>query len=189
MTYCEYIKNLTGETLRLHKDYHDNYYGFPLDDDNKLFERLIFEINQAGLNWILILKKQDNFRKAFDNFDIDKVSTYGDSEFERLMNDKGIIRNKLKIKAAIDNARIITGIRQRSGSFKNWLDANAKQISSLEEWTRLFKKTFRFTGGEITNEFLMSTGYLPGAHDGNCPAFREIEKVNKSYEKKGQANR
>ncbi len=188
MSYCSYIRTLSGDSLSLHKEYHDKHYGFPISDDNRLFERLMFEINQAGLNWILILKKQDNFRKAFDNFNIEKVASYGDTDFERLMNDKNIIRNRLKIRAAIDNARIIIGIQQASGSFRNWLDVNAKNHTSLEEWTRLFKKTFRFTGSEITNEFLMSTGYLPGAHDKDCPVYKEIEKITINYEKERQGN-
>ena len=91
MTYCDYIGTIAGDQLQLHKEYHDNHYGFPIKDDDRLFERLMFEINQAGLNWILILKKQHNFRKAFDNFDIDKVASYGEKEFHRLMNDAGII--------------------------------------------------------------------------------------------------
>jgi DNA-3-methyladenine glycosylase I len=177
MTYCEYINTIQGEVLALHKEYHDNHYGFPLEDDNLLFERLMFEINQAGLNWILILKKQDNFRKAFDNFDIVRVASYGDKDFTRLMNDAGIIRNRLKINAAIENARRIIEIRNEFGSFKAWLDLNAKKIQTLEDWTKLFRKTFRFTGGEIVNEFLMSTGYLPGAHSEDCPVYVKIRKI------------
>jgi DNA-3-methyladenine glycosylase I len=179
MTYCEYIKTITGEKLDLHKEYHDNHYGFSIDDDNKLFERLMFEINQAGLNWILILKKQDNFRKAFDNYSIEKVAKYGEKDFSRLMNDAGIIRNKLKINAAVENAKVIIGLRKEYGSFKKWLDGNSEIMNSLADWTKLFKKTFRFTGGEIVNEFLMSTGYLPGAHSIDCPAFKKIEKLKK----------
>ncbi|HLN55362.1 MAG TPA: DNA-3-methyladenine glycosylase I [Bacteroidales bacterium] len=177
MTYCEYLNTLTGEALELHKEYHDNHYGFPLEDDNLLFERLMFEINQAGLNWILILKKQHNFRKAFDNYSIEKIAGYGEKDFQRLMNDPGIIRNRLKIKAAIDNANIILEIRKEHGSFKNWIDVNAENMKTLEDWTKLFKKTFRFTGGEIVNEFLMSTGYLPGAHHPDCPAYKKIAKI------------
>lgn len=177
MTYCEYIETIEGEPLRLHKEYHDNHYGFPLDDDNLLFERLMFEINQAGLNWILILKKQDNFRKAFDNFDLRKVAAYGEKDFDRLMNDQGIIRNRLKIKAAIENAGIILKLADEYGSFKKWLDLKAKEMKSLEDWTKLFRKTFRFTGGEIVNEFLMSTGYLPGAHSQECPVFKRIREI------------
>ena len=179
MTYCEYIDNITGDNLKLHKEYHDNHYGFPIQDDDLLFERLMFEINQAGLNWILILKKQHNFRKAFDNFKIDKVAEYNEEDIQRLMNDPGIIRNRLKINAAIENARVIQQIRKESGSFSKWLDKNAGTTGSLEEWTRLFRKRFRFTGGEIVKEFLMSTNYLPGAHSPECPVYKRIQQISK----------
>ena len=182
MTYCEYLNTITGDALDLHKEYHDNHYGFPIDDDNLLFERLMFEINQAGLNWILILKKQHNFRKAFDNYDINKVANFGEVDFQRLMTDQGIIRNRMKINAAIENAKAIISISDEWGSFKNWLDANAGKINSLDEWTKLFKKTFRFTGAEIVNEFLMSTGYLPGAHSPDCPVYKKIEAVRRREE-------
>ncbi len=177
MTYCEYINTISGETHDLHKEYHDNHYGFPIESDDELFERLMFEINQAGLNWILILKKQHNFRKAFDNFNIEKVASYSDDDFQRLMNDPGIIRNRLKINAAIENAKNILTIRKEAGSFRNWLDMHSDKINSLEDWTKLFRKTFRFTGGEIVNEFLMSTGYLPGAHSPDCPVFERIKQI------------
>jgi DNA-3-methyladenine glycosylase I len=177
MTYCEYIRTITGEQLNLHREYHDNHYGFPLKNDDELFERLMFEINQAGLNWILILKKQYNFRKAFDNYKVDIVAGYTEADIQRLMNDAGIIRNRLKINAAIENARTIQIIRKESGSFRKWLDVNSMTKSSLAEWTKLFKKTFKFTGGEIVNEFLMSTGYLPGAHTPDCPVYHRIQKI------------
>jgi DNA-3-methyladenine glycosylase I len=181
MTYCEYLNTITGEQLSLHKEYHDNQYGFPIENDDALFERLMFEINQAGLNWILILKKQNNFRQAFHNFNIEKVAVYGETDILRLMNDPGIIRNRLKINAAIENAKIILRIREESGSFRKWLDMNSEVIISLEDWAKLFKKTFKFTGGEIVNEFLMSTGYLPGAHSEQCPVYERIKliKLNK----------
>lgn len=177
MTYCDYIKTITGDQLKLHKDYHDNHYGFPIDNDDELFERLMFEINQAGLNWILILKKQHNFRKAFDNYNVDVVSNYEENDIIRLINDSGIIRNKLKINAAVENARAILKIRKDTGSFKNWLDIHSEKTDSLENWTKLFKKTFKFTGGEIVNEFLMSTGYLPGAHSIDCPVYYKIKDL------------
>jgi len=177
MTYCDYITTISGENLALHKEYHDNHYGFPIEDDNELFERLMFEINQAGLNWILILKKQENFRKAFHNFRIEKVAGYGEMDFERLMNDPGIIRNRLKINAAIENAKTIMSIRKETGSFRKWLDMNAEENYSLGEWTKVFKKTFKFTGGEIVNEFLMSTAYLPGAHSPDCPVYKRIMQI------------
>lgn len=177
MTYCEYINTINGDQLALHKEYHDNHYGFPIENDDELFERLMFEINQAGLNWILILKKQHNFRKSFDRFRIETVAGYGEADFQRLMNDEGIIRNRLKINAAIENARVILKLREEAGSFRKWLDVNSEKISSLEEWTKLFRKTFKFTGGEIVNEFLMSTGYLPGAHDPECPVYKRIIQI------------
>jgi DNA-3-methyladenine glycosylase I len=180
MTYCEYINTITGDQLSLHKDYHDNHYGYPIENDNELFERLMLEINQAGLNWILILKKQHNFRKAFDNYDIDKVASYGEKEVQRLMNDPGIIRNKLKINAAIENAKIILKIRNENGSFRSWLAFHSEKMKSIEEWTKLFKSTFRFTGGEIVNEFLISTGYLPGAHSPECPVYERIKKLKQT---------
>ena len=177
MTYCEYLNTIEGEKLALHKEYHDNHYGFPLNDDNLLFERLMFEINQAGLNWILILKKQDNFRKAFDNYKIENVAAYGQEDLQRLMNDPGIIRNRLKIKAAVENAKTILKFREEWGSFKNWLDHHSRTIDSLSEWTKLFRKNFKFTGEEIVNEFLMSTGYLEGAHSPYCPVYKKITQI------------
>jgi DNA-3-methyladenine glycosylase I len=177
MTYCDYINTITGDQLFLHKEYHDNHYGFPIEKDDELFERLMFEINQAGLNWVLILKKQHNFRKAFDNYNIEKVGNYGEKEFQRLMNDQGIIRNKMKINAAIENAKAILKIRRETGSFRKWLDIHSEKMGSLEEWTKLFKKTFKFTGGEIVNEFLTSTGYLPGAHSPECPVYERIKQL------------
>ena len=180
MTYCDYITTIKGDLLSLHKEYHDNHYGFPIDNDDELFERLMFEINQAGLNWILILKKQHNFRIAFDNFYFEKVAGYEEKVFQRLMNAPGIIRNRLKINAAIENAKIILKIRKDNVSFRKWIDVNSEKINSLEEWTKLFKKTFKFTGGEIVNEFLMSTGYLPGAHSPECPVYKRIESIKQN---------
>jgi DNA-3-methyladenine glycosylase I len=147
-------------------------YGFPLMDDNLLFERLILEINQAGLSWITILKKADNFRRAYANFDVDIVAAYEEEDRARLLNDAGIIRNRLKVNAAIENARRIQALRTDFGSFKGWLDAHHPQ--SLDNWVTLFKRTFVFTGGEIVNEFLMSTGYLPGAHTPDCPTYEVV---------------
>ena len=175
MTYCDYITTITGDQLLLHKEYHDNHYGFPIEKDDELFERLMFEINQAGLNWLLIQKKQDNFRKAFDNYEIEKVANYLETDLQRLMNDSGIIRNRLKINAAIENAKVLFKIRKETGSFRHWLNIHSEKITSLEEWTKLFRKTFKFTGGEIVNEFLMSTGYLPGAHSPECPVYERIK--------------
>ena len=166
-TYCQYV--LTHPEDEYNKRYHDTEYGFPIDDDNQLFERLILEINQAGLSWITILKKQENFRRAYNGFEIEAVARYRESDRARLLSDAGIIRNKLKINAAIENARSILLLRKEYGSFKAWLDAHHPRTK--DEWVVLFKQNFKFVGGEIVNEFLMSTGYLPGAHVTDCPVY------------------
>lgn len=172
MSYCDYVKKILTVQDNVHKTYHDHHYGFPINDDNELFERLILEINQAGLSWETILKKQEGFKKAYDNFDIAIVANYKENDKVRLLNDSSIIRNKLKIEATIHNARVILSLQKEHGSFKKWLDM--QHPKSKEEWVKLFKKTFKFTGGEIVNEFLMSIGYLSGAHDECCPVYNEI---------------
>ncbi len=159
-----------------HGPYHNREYGFPLRDDAALFERLVLEINQAGLSWLTILKKKENFRKAYERFDVDRVAAYGRKERARLLRDAGIIRNRLKIDAAIENARRIILLRESHGSFAAWLDAHHPRTKV--EWVKLFKATFRFTGGEITGEFLMSTGYLPGAHEASCPVYSRIARLD-----------
>lgn len=169
-SYCEYVQNAGKDTV--HRPYHDNEYGFPIQDDNLLFARLVLEINQAGLSWETVLKKKDNFFNAFDNFDIYKVARYTVRKKEKLMQDAGIIRNRLKIEAAINNAIAIKAIQKEVGSFKNWLDQHHPK--SKVDWVKLFKQTFRFTGGEIVNEFLMSTGYLPGSHVETCPVYKKV---------------
>ena len=158
----------------IHKKYHDTQYGFPIHDDNELFARFVLEINQAGLSWETILNKEENFRKAYNNFDIKKVAKYGEKGKKRLMNDTGIIRNKLKINAAIENAKTILKLQKEFGSFQKWLEFHNPKTK--DGWTRLFKKNFKFTGGEIVNEFLMSIGYLKGAHTKDCPIYSKILK-------------
>ena len=179
-TYCEYCITHTEDTFN--KTYHDTQYGFPLDDDNELFERLILEINQAGLSWITILKKADNFRKAYSKFNIAKIAKYTEADRARLLDDAGIIRNRLKVNAAIVNAQKVLELKKEYGSFKGWLDAHHPLTKN--EWTKLFKKTFIFTGGEIVNEFLMSTGYLPGAHQKDCPIYKTVAAQKPMWMKK-----
>ena len=174
MTYCEYC--LTHPEDTFNKNYHDTEYGFPIEDDNLLFERLILEINQAGLSWITILKKADNFRRAYDGFRIETVAGYGESDRGRLLSDAGIIRNKLKVNAAIVNAGRILELNKEYGSFKGWLDAHHPRTK--DEWVKLFRQNFKFVGGEIVNEFLMSTGYLPGAHEESCSIFPSLKSQN-----------
>lgn len=179
-TYCDYCITHPEDTFN--RSYHDTQYGFPLQDDNELFERLVLEINQAGLSWITILKKADNFRKAYHGFKIEKVARYSEKERARLLDDAGIIRNRLKVNAAIVNAQKILELKKEYGSFKGWLDAH--HPLTKEEWVKLFKHTFVFTGGEIVNEFLMSTGYLPGAHQADCPIYKKVAAKKPAWMRK-----
>ena len=169
-TYCD-----IAPTHEWHGPYHEHEYGFPLEDDAALFERLVLEINQAGLSWLTILKKREAFRRAYHGFDPDRVARYGARDRRRLLADPGIIRNRLKVEAAIANASRILELRESHGSFAAWLAAHHPR--SKEEWVKLFKQTFRFTGGEIVGEFLMSIGYLPGAHIETCPVHRRILRL------------
>lgn len=173
MSYCFHIASMQPEERKaLHQNYHDNHYGFPIHDDNELFGRLIMEINQAGLSWETILKKEKTFRAAYHQFDIQQVAAYSEQDRERLLSDAGIIRNKLKINAAIENAKTILMLQKEYGSFEKWLEFHHPKTK--EEWVKIFKKTFRFTGGEIVNEFLMSIGYLKGAHTEACPIYQKV---------------
>ena len=168
-SYCEAVANY--DPSNVHRVYHDFKYGFRIEEDNELFELLILEIFQAGLSWTTILNKRKNFQNAFDQFEIPVVAAYQETDRQRLLNDVGIVRNRLKIEAAIHNANVILQLKSEFGSFLNWLDHHHPK--SKTEWIKLFKKTFKFTGGEIVNEFLMSAGYLPGAHIESCPVFKE----------------
>jgi DNA-3-methyladenine glycosylase I len=179
-SYCEAV--ITMDKKNLHRIYHDTAYGFPIDNDDELFERLILEINQAGLSWSTILNKQQNFKKAYKDFNVKKVAAFKEKDFERLMNDPGIIRNRLKISAAIENAKTLLQIQKEFGSFKKWIDHHHPKTK--QEWVKIFKNTFRFTGGEIVNEFLMSTGYLPGAHIESCPVYKKVMKANPAFARK-----
>ena len=156
--------------------YHDHEWGRPVVDDRRLFEKICLEGFQAGLSWLTILKKRSAFQIAFEGFDPQIVARYSDAERTRLLSDSAIIRNRLKVNAAIENAKRICQLQLEFGSFSAWLDAH--HPLNRKEWVILFKKTFLFTGGEITGEFLMSTGYLPGAHDDNCPVYERIAGKN-----------
>ncbi len=179
-SYCDAVSTMDKDNI--HRIYHDTAYGFPIDNDDELFERLVLEINQAGLSWSTILNKQVNFKKAYKNFNIKKVAAFNEKDFERLMNDPGIIRNRLKINAAIENAKTLLGIQKEYGSFKKWIDHHHPKTK--DEWVKIFKNTFRFTGGEIVNEFLMSTGYLPGAHIESCPVYKMMVKAKPAFLRK-----
>lgn len=179
-TYCNYVAALPQENV--HRHYHDHEYGFPLQHDNELFARLVLEINQAGLSWDTILKKKQNFFAAYDNFEIQKVANYGQEKIDKLLADAGIIRNRLKILAAIHNAQKILELQQQFGSFRQWIEHH--HPLTKEQWVKVFKNNFRFTGGEIVNEFLMSTGYLPGAHNQHCPVYKKIERLQPMWMQK-----
>ena len=165
-----------------HGPYHDHEYGYPLRGDAELFERLVLEINQAGLSWLTILRKREAFKQAFRGFDPRTVSRFGERDRARLLADAGIIRNRLKIAAAIHNAGVILELRKQHGSFAAWIEAH--HPATKPEWVKLFKHTFRFTGGEIVGEFLMSTGYLPGAHRESCPAYKRIARLKPAWMRK-----
>ena len=174
--YCEYVSKIKDED-DVDKNYHDNHYGIRIEDDHELFCRLVMEINQAGLSWHTILVKEQNFRKAYNNFDISKIANYKEKDFERLMQDAGIIRNRLKINAAIYNAQQIKIIQKEFGSFRKWLDIQAKELGEDKQvWVKLFKKQFKFVGGEIVGEFLMSIDMLPGSHGEGCFRFKKLKK-------------
>ncbi len=167
--YCFKTKSLPEDDPD--RIYHDTMYGFPCADDDLLFERLILEINQAGLNWSLIMRKLDNFRDAFHGFEVTKVARYTERDVERLLANPGIIRHKLKINATVYNAGKIMELKASHGSFHAWLEAY--HPLELEDWTKLFRRQFKFMGPEIVKEFLMSTGYLPGAHHEECIVYPE----------------
>ena len=176
-SYCQYTASLPTDNV--HRIYHDTEYGFPIHDDNALFGRLILEINQAGLSWNTILNKQENFFNAYDGFIIEVIANYGEGERARLLNDAGIIRNKLKVNAAIHNAQRIMELQQTFGSWQNWLDHH--HPLEKEAWVKLFRINFKFVGGEIVNEFLMSTGYLRGSHDEGCPIYEKVLATNPKW--------
>jgi DNA-3-methyladenine glycosylase I len=178
--YCDIAP---GHTL--HGPYHDREYGVPLSGDDALFERLVLEINQAGLSWELMLKKREGFRAAYAGFAVAKVAKFGAKNTERLLADPGIVRNKLKVAAAIHNANVILGLAKAHGSFADWIATHHPKTK--KDWIKLFAKTFKFTGGEIIGEFLMSVGYLPGAHRETCPAYKRILKTDPPWRRATKA--
>jgi DNA-3-methyladenine glycosylase I len=178
-SYCAYV--MRPDAKSVHRVYHDTEYGFPSREESVLFERLVLEINQAGLSWETILNKRQGFRNAYRNFDVDTVARFGEQDVETLLQDAGIIRNRMKVNAAITNAQKLIELRETHGGFASWLDAH--HPLSKEEWVKLFKKNFKFVGGEIVNEFLMSLGYLPGAHEESCPLYNQVLQAKPAWSK------
>ncbi len=163
----------------VHGPYHDNEYGVPVTDDRVLFERLCLEVFQAGLSWLLILNKRPTLNAAFADFDPAAVARFDDTDRARLLADPGIIRNRLKVDATIENARRVLALQAEHGSFAAWIEMHHPR--DKEEWVKLFRKTFKFMGGEVVNEFLMSIGYLPGAHRPDCPAALRIVDLDPAW--------
>ncbi len=161
-----------------HGPYHAHHYGFPIADDDQLFERLVLEINQAGLSWLTILKSRNRFRAAYSDFSIAKVARYGDKQRERLLNDAGIIRNKLEGQCRNRERQKDPGAAEEP-RLPSRPGLRAHHPLTKAEWVKLFKKQFVFTGGEIVGEFLMSIGYLPGTHAEDCPVYKKIAAADR----------
>jgi len=156
-------------------EYHDNEWGVPLTGDDELFERLTLEVFQAGLNWRLMLQKRAAFRKAFADFSIERVASFTKKDVARLLRDKSIIRNRLKIESTIENARRLHGIIAEHGSFAKYLDS---LTGSQDELTREFKKRFRFMGPEIVKCFFHGIGRIDGIHEPGCWKARKPRRTS-----------
>nr|WP_221238309.1 DNA-3-methyladenine glycosylase I [Roseospira visakhapatnamensis] len=160
----------------MHGPYHDTEYGFPVTDETVLFERLCLEIFQAGLSWVLVLKKRPALNAAFAGFVVDRVAAFDEADRARLLADAGIIRNRRKIDAVIRNAATVQALRASHGGLANWIMAHHPR--DLDAWVVLFRATFAFTGREVVNEFLMSIGVLPGAHGPACPVSARLATLD-----------
>lgn len=174
----------------LYEAYHDNEWGVPVFDDDKLFEFLVLETFQAGLSWITILRKRENFRRAFDNFDYKKIATYKDTKIEALLLDAGIIRNKLKVNATVTNAQAFMKVQEEFGSFSKyiWAFVGGKPIKNkLKDYREapantplsdtiskdLKKRGFKFVGSTVVYAFMQATG-LVNDHEISCFRYNEV---------------
>ncbi|MEJ2615626.1 MAG: DNA-3-methyladenine glycosylase I [Ignavibacteriaceae bacterium] len=173
-------------------DYHDNEWGVPVHNDRLLFEFLILEGAQAGLSWLTILKKRENYRKAFDNFDPEKIAKYSGKKVEKLLMNEGIIRNRMKINASVQNAKSFLKIRKEFGSFdkyiwqfvngkpkinrwKNLKDVPPKTMESDLMSKDLKKRGFKFVGSTICYAFMQATGMV-NDHTVKCFRYKELDK-------------
>lgn len=178
----------------LYMAYHDTEWGVPVYDDDKLFEFLTLETFQAGLSWITILRKRENFRKAFDNFDYQKIANYSDQKFESLLQDAGIIRNKLKIKATISNAVAFMAVQNEFGSFSKyiWQFTNGKPIVNAHKELKdvpattilsdkvskdLKKRGFKFVGSTVIYAHLQATGMI-NDHLKTCFRYQDLSALS-----------
>ncbi len=174
----------------LYESYHDNEWGVPVKDDALLFEFLILETFQAGLSWITILRKRDNFRKAFDAFDYQKIAAYDQAKIDSLLQDSGIVRNKLKINATVSNAKAFMEVQKEFGSFsayiwgfvdgkpitnsfKNYKDAPANTPLSDAISKDLKKRGFKFVGSTVIYAHMQATGMV-NDHEINCFRYHEV---------------
>ena len=174
----------------LYMEYHDTEWGVPVYEDAKIFEFLMLETFQAGLSWITILRKRENFRKAFDNFNYKKIATYTEEKYDSLLQDAGIIRNKLKIKATITNAQLFMELQQEYGSFSKyiWSFTNGKPIknelnhkSDVPATTALSdalskdlkKRGFKFVGSTVIYAHMQATGMV-NDHATDCFRYNEV---------------
>jgi DNA-3-methyladenine glycosylase I len=174
-------------------DYHDNEWGVPVHDDNKLFEFLLLEFFQAGLSWTTILKKRENFRKAFDQFDYQKIARYNQKKIDELLANTGIIRNKRKIHAAIRNAQAFIKVREEFGSFNNYIWSfvdfkplinrwnNQKEVPASTELSDKISKDlknrgFTFFGTTICYAHMQATGMV-NDHTTDCFRYEEINQI------------
>ncbi len=174
----------------LYMEYHDTEWGVPLKDDNTLFEFLILETFQAGLSWITILRKRENFKKAFDNFNYKKIASYSDEKINSLLMNEGIIRNKLKVNAAVTNAKAFIEIQKEFGSFSNyiWDFVNGKPIKNALKSSKealantplsdaiskdLKKRGFKFVGSTVVYAHMQATGMV-NDHETSCFRYSEV---------------
>lgn len=176
-SYCKAVN--AGKFSDLHRHYHNLEYGFPITEDHRLFGRLILEINQAGLSWNTILKKKETIEQAYALYNIESIASFKEKDIKRLLANPGIIRMRKKIEAIIFNAQQVHKLQQSHGSFHEWL--NSQHPKTEEEWIKCFRKHFKFTGNEITKEFLLSTGYLKGAHENDCPIYAQTLKAHPKW--------
>ncbi len=185
---CEWCR---GDEL--YEAYHDMEWGVPLFEDQKLFEFLILETFQAGLSWITILRKRENFREAFDDFDYHKVADYSEEKVEQLMENSGIVRNEKKIKASISNAAAFIEIQREHGSFSAYIwsftnhrpllnhwerykDAPAKTAVSIALSKDLKKRGFKFVGPTVVYAHMQATGMV-NDHEVSCFRHAEVQKI------------
>lgn len=180
---CEWC----NEKNKLYVEYHDNEWGVLNTEDKYLYEMLILESFQAGLSWECILNKRESFRIAFDNFDIEKIIKYDEKKIQSLLNNKNIIRNRLKIKAAINNSKIFKEIKTEYGSFYNYLKkyTNDETIFETNKTTNnisdeisknLYKRGMRFVGSTIIYSYLQAIGII-NSHEKNCFKHKNCIKM------------